>query len=89
MQKNQKTITQGKRTAKTKLRKKQQNEKQNYRYCSSQLPSIDESDSLIIDRMTELIRATPAHCRRLLRRYMVARPVFLRGAVTRLKMKIH
>ena len=90
MQKNQKTITLDKRTAKTKLMKNNVTKKHNYRYCSSQLLTVDESYSLTTDRMTELTRATPSHFRRLLRRCIVTRNrIRDAGAITRLKMKIN
>jgi len=41
----------------------------------------------VTDRQTDLVRAKPAHKRRLLRRCMVARNRILKDAITRLKFK--
>ena len=54
MQKNPKDDNPGQKNCQNQINEKQHNEKHNYRYCSSQLLTIDDAYSLIIDSMTEL-----------------------------------
>ena len=63
MQKKTKNDNPGQKNCQNQINEKQHNEKHNYRYCSSQLPTIADSYSLIIDSMTELNTSNACPCR--------------------------